>query len=385
MPGRRGPEHVRDLRQQRPDPGHAPARRAAPGRRPGARQRGRQPETGRPLRRQALPADRPQPGQIARGTGRDRSATPCGTHSPSRRPTTPREPGWCTASSRRRASSLKPGAIAGRAPSTRESSPAGATRPTASPSRCSSTRRRAGRCAKRTHDAYVRITDPATPPAERAQLRARQVAAAASATAPPSLHGDRATSAGAAMTGEVQYYVIVAGQGSRAASGLARRTYGEAGPVDESLQPGPELAARLGHRRMGVRRSGRRTCQDQRARGREPDRGVPGAMGQVELNMHVGRLSRCRSRPGRRDLRLVRGQLGGDIRGVRPDAGLLVAARRRARRARPALPGGRGRRRDRWLCLRRAMAPQAGVPVTRRKTRCSSHRAGRASASADGC
>lgn len=39
--------------------------------------------------------------------------------------------------------------------------------------------------AKRTHDAYVRITDPATPSAERAQLRARQVTAAASAKAPP--------------------------------------------------------------------------------------------------------------------------------------------------------------------------------------------------------
>jgi hypothetical protein len=38
------------------------------------------------------------------------------------------------------------------------------------------------------------------------------------------------------VTGEAQYYVIVAGQGGRAASGLARRTYGEAGPVDESLQ-----------------------------------------------------------------------------------------------------------------------------------------------------
>jgi hypothetical protein len=38
------------------------------------------------------------------------------------------------------------------------------------------------------------------------------------------------------VTAEVQYYVIVTGQGSRAASGLARRTYGEAGPVDESLR-----------------------------------------------------------------------------------------------------------------------------------------------------
>jgi hypothetical protein len=39
--------------------------------------------------------------------------------------------------------------------------------------------------AQRTHDAYVLITDPATPPAERARLRARQVAAAATASAPP--------------------------------------------------------------------------------------------------------------------------------------------------------------------------------------------------------
>ena len=37
------------------------------------------------------------------------------------------------------------------------------------------------------------------------------------------------------MSGETQYYVIVADQSSRAASGLARRTFGEAGPVDESL------------------------------------------------------------------------------------------------------------------------------------------------------
>jgi hypothetical protein len=36
---------------------------------------------------------------------------------------------------------------------------------------------------------------------------------------------------------EVQYYVIVAGQGSRTATGLARRTYAEAGPIDESLSP----------------------------------------------------------------------------------------------------------------------------------------------------
>ena len=39
--------------------------------------------------------------------------------------------------------------------------------------------------AKRTHEAYVQITDPATRPADRARLRARQVAAATSAQAPP--------------------------------------------------------------------------------------------------------------------------------------------------------------------------------------------------------
>jgi len=38
------------------------------------------------------------------------------------------------------------------------------------------------------------------------------------------------------MTSEVQYYVIVANQGSRGASGLARRTYAESGPVDETLR-----------------------------------------------------------------------------------------------------------------------------------------------------
>jgi hypothetical protein len=38
---------------------------------------------------------------------------------------------------------------------------------------------------QRTHEAYVQITDPATSPAERARLRARQVAASADATAPP--------------------------------------------------------------------------------------------------------------------------------------------------------------------------------------------------------
>ena len=38
---------------------------------------------------------------------------------------------------------------------------------------------------RRTHRAYVQITDPATPAHERARLRARQVAAAAAAKAPP--------------------------------------------------------------------------------------------------------------------------------------------------------------------------------------------------------
>jgi hypothetical protein len=34
----------------------------------------------------------------------------------------------------------------------------------------------------------------------------------------------------------MRYYVIVAGQRSRAASGLARRRYVESGPVDETLR-----------------------------------------------------------------------------------------------------------------------------------------------------
>jgi hypothetical protein len=38
---------------------------------------------------------------------------------------------------------------------------------------------------RRTHEAYLRITDPQAPPAERAQLRARQAAAAAGAQPPP--------------------------------------------------------------------------------------------------------------------------------------------------------------------------------------------------------
>jgi len=38
------------------------------------------------------------------------------------------------------------------------------------------------------------------------------------------------------MSSEVQYYVIVDGHGSRTATGLARRTYDEAGPIDETLR-----------------------------------------------------------------------------------------------------------------------------------------------------
>ena len=38
---------------------------------------------------------------------------------------------------------------------------------------------------QRTHDAFVRITDPATPPGERARLRGRQVSAAVEAKPPP--------------------------------------------------------------------------------------------------------------------------------------------------------------------------------------------------------
>lgn len=38
------------------------------------------------------------------------------------------------------------------------------------------------------------------------------------------------------MHNQAQYYVIVAGHGSRAASGLARRRYTQAGPIDETLR-----------------------------------------------------------------------------------------------------------------------------------------------------
>jgi hypothetical protein len=38
------------------------------------------------------------------------------------------------------------------------------------------------------------------------------------------------------VTGEVEYYVIVASQGNRTASGLARRTHAQTGPIDETLR-----------------------------------------------------------------------------------------------------------------------------------------------------
>ena len=38
------------------------------------------------------------------------------------------------------------------------------------------------------------------------------------------------------MSDRVQYFVIVADERSRAAAGLARRTYADGGPVDETLR-----------------------------------------------------------------------------------------------------------------------------------------------------
>ena len=108
-------------------------------------------------------------------------------------------------------------------------------------------------------------------------------------------------------------------------------------------------------------------------------------MGQVELNVVVRRLAPA-------DLGQVGDifgwyarQLGGDIRGSSADAGLLAAhAEELAELGLPFLVA-EAERRDRRLCLRRAVAPQARLPLHRRKTRCSSHRTGPASASADGC
>ena len=41
---------------------------------------------------------------------------------------------------------------------------------------------------------------------------------------------------GIPVSSQVQYYVIVANQGNRTASGLARRTFSAVGPVDETLR-----------------------------------------------------------------------------------------------------------------------------------------------------
>jgi hypothetical protein len=91
---------------------------------------------------------------------------------------------------------------------------------------------------KRMHAAYVQITEPATPPAERARLRAEQARAEEAVPQPSGWTniGDlRADAGAAAMPSDVEYYVIVANQRGRAA-GLARRKLAaQSGPVDETL------------------------------------------------------------------------------------------------------------------------------------------------------
>ena len=87
---------------------------------------------------------------------------------------------------------------------------------------------------QRTHGSYVQITDPATPPAERARLPvASGSGSGGECQGTARLHGDRGLQAGAAVS-EIQHYVIVAGPGGRA-SGLTRRRYADSGPVDETL------------------------------------------------------------------------------------------------------------------------------------------------------
>src|SRR6185312_15263279 len=65
---------------------------------------------------------------------------------------------------------------------------------------------------------------------------------------------------------------------------------------------------------------------------------------------YAGRTTACRPRggsggrrTGRRDLRALRRDQRGDVRGGRADRRGLAPAARRAGRAEPALPGGRGR------------------------------------------
>ena len=108
-----------------------------------------------------------------------------GTRSPSSHRITPTGPGWCTAFSRRKASNSKPDGTAGKVLNTGASGPGGEIRLTGSPSRSSSTRPRAGPWSSGRTEGYLRITDPAIPPGERARLRARQVAAAVEAKPPP--------------------------------------------------------------------------------------------------------------------------------------------------------------------------------------------------------
>ena len=72
VPRRRRPQHVRRLRRERPDPGHAP-RRVLPAARPaGARQRGELAQVTRALQGEAGPDDRAEPRHPGPGTrGRD--------------------------------------------------------------------------------------------------------------------------------------------------------------------------------------------------------------------------------------------------------------------------------------------------------------------------
>jgi hypothetical protein len=91
---------------------------------------------------------------------------------------------------------------------------------------------------RQTREAYLRITDPATSPTERARLRAEQATAAEVVQQPPGWTDiadfHTAALAAASLASEAEYYVIVAAPSGRAA-GLARRAVTESGPVDETL------------------------------------------------------------------------------------------------------------------------------------------------------
>ena len=123
---------------------------------------------------------------------------------------------------------------------------------------------------QRTHEAYLRITDPRTPPAERVQLRDRQAAEAAADSLAGPLRRDRRLPRG---------YQVADGR----AGALLRDRHrdpqrpGRVGPGPAHVRgrwpgrrdaaPGPELAAGLGDHRVGVRRRRRGTGPGQRARG----------------------------------------------------------------------------------------------------------------------